>query len=901
MQWKRSPLPAPIGVGVVDGQLARYCISVQSPDVLASFHPLVAGWFRERLGEPTAPQRGGWPAIAAGQDTLIAAPTGSGKTLAAFLASLDALVCDGLRAPLPDRVHILYVSPLKALSNDVHRNLSVPLAEIAARAAAAGVALPHIEVGVRTGDTPMAERERMAKRPPHILVTTPESIYIMLTTERGRAALAHVRTVIVDEIHAIAGDKRGAHLALSLERLDRLVAHTTGRAPVRVGLSATQRPIERVAALLGGRRLLPTIIDGGHRRDLDLAIEITDDELGAVASLEQMGRVYDRIAELVGQHQTTLVFVNTRRLVERVAHALEQRLGESEVVAHHGSMARERRFQAEARLKDGSVKCAVATASLELGIDVGAVDLVVQIGSPRSLATLLQRVGRSGHSLGATPKGRLFAMTRDQLVECGALIRGVRRGNLDELTVRDAPVDILCQQMVAACAAEELGEDELFALVTGAAPYAALSRARFDELLAMLSEGMSTRRRVGQLLHRDRVGGRLKARRGARLLAITSGGAIPDNANYAVIEHPSGTRVGDVDEDFAIDSSAGDIFLLGNTAWKIHRVENGRVFVEDAHGQPPTIPFWFGEAPARTRELSDEVSDLRAEVDQRLSAGAAWGAIAAWLEAETSMSRGAAEQLVVYLAAGRAALGALPRKDLLIAERFFDEGGGMQLVIHAPPPTARAAALVLMDRAPLPGVNIPAEFVAKFDLKPKEITAALVGLKQRGDVFRMQRFVNQYRGEPLLGVMPGVALDELWQTIGIVERSLLAVSALVVLVGLAGLAATLLAGLNERRRELAILRALGAGPGEVFLMLTAEGLLVTTLGALLGLALLGAGSGLAAPWLLERFGVVLATRLPGSEELALIGAVILTGLLASLVPGWRAWRMSLADGLTPRL
>jgi ATP-dependent Lhr-like helicase len=398
---------------------------VQSPDVLANFHPLVAGWFRERLGEPTAPQRSGWPAIAAGQDTLIAAPTGSGKTLAAFLACLDALVRDGLRAPLPDRVHILYVSPLKALSNDVHRNLGVPLAEIAARAAAAGVALPRIEVGVRTGDTPMAERERMAKRPPHILVTTPESVYIMLTTERGRAALAHVRTVIVDEIHAIAGDKRGAHLALSLERLDRLVAHTTGRAPVRVGLSATQRPIERVAALLGGRRPPPTIIDGGHRRDLDLAIEITDDELGAVASLEQMGRVYDRIAELVGQHQTTLVFVNTRRLVERVAHALEQRLGEAEVVAHHGSMARERRFQAEARLKDGSVKCAVATASLELGIDVGAVDLVVQLGSPRSLATLLQRVGRSGHSLGATPKGRLFAMTRDQLVECARA--GARR------------------------------------------------------------------------------------------------------------------------------------------------------------------------------------------------------------------------------------------------------------------------------------------------------------------------------------------------------------------------------------------------------------------------------------------------------------------------------------------
>jgi ATP-dependent Lhr-like helicase len=657
---------------------------VQSPDALASFHPLVAGWFRERFGEPTAPQRAGWPAIAAGRDTLIAAPTGSGKTLAAFLACLDALVVDGLRAPLPDRVHILYISPLKALSNDVHRNLSVPLAELQARAARDGVALPAIEVGVRTGDTPMAERERMAKRPPHILVTTPESVYILLTTARGRAALGQVRTVIIDEIHAIAGDKRGAHLALSLERLDRLVTQTTGQAPVRVGLSATQRPIERIAALLGGRRPTPVIVDAGHRRDVDLAIEITDDELGAVASHEQMGRVYDRIIELIGQHRTTLVFVNTRRMVERVAHALEERLGEAEVVAHHGSMSRERRLAAEARLKAGTVRCAVATASLELGIDVGAVELVVQLGSPRSLATFLQRVGRSGHSLGATPKGRLFAMTRDQLVECAALIRGVRRGNLDEVTVRDAPIDILCQQVVAACSAEELGEDELFALITGAAPYASLPRARFDEIVAMLSDGLSERRRVGQLLHRDRVGGRLKARRGGRLLAITSGGAIPDNANYAVIEHPSGTRVGEVDEDFAIDSSAGDVFLLGNTAWKIHRVETGKVFVLDAHGQAPTIPFWFGEAPARTRELSDEVSDLRGEVDRRLTDGEAWGAIATWLVEQASMTRLAAEQLVAYLAAGRAALGALPRQDLLIAERFFDEGGGMQLVIHAP-------------------------------------------------------------------------------------------------------------------------------------------------------------------------------------------------------------------------
>ena len=658
------------------------------PDVLGRFHPLVADWFRERLGEPTAPQRAGWPAIADRRDTLIAAPTGSGKTLAAFLACLDALVRAGLAAPdapLADATAVLYVSPLKALSNDVTRNLEIPLREITARAARDGVRLPDIRIAVRTGDTAAGEREKMAKRPPHILVTTPESLYILLTSERGRKALSQVATVIVDEIHALAGDKRGAHLALSLERLDRLVAGTTGRTPVRVGLSATQRPIERIAALLvGARRPMPVIVDGGHRRDVDLAIEITDDELGAVASLEQLARIYDRIAELVAQHKTTLVFVNTRRLVERISHQLEERLGADQVVAHHGSMSRELRLRAEERLKTGAVRCAVATASLELGIDVGAVDLVVQLGSPRSLATFLQRVGRSGHSLGLTPKGRLFALTRDQLTECAALVRGVRRGNLDEVVVRDAPLDILCQQMVAACAAEELSEDELFTMVTGAGPYAAVTRERFDELLVMLSEGVSDRRRMGQLLHRDRVGGRLKARRGARLLAITSGGAIPDNANYAVVEHPAGTRVGEVDEDFAIDSMAGDVFLLGNTAWRIHRIETGRVYVEDAKGQPPSIPFWFGEAPARTRELSDEVSDLRREIDQRLVDGLAWGEIAAWLVAETSMSRGAAEQLVAYLAAGRAALGALPRKDLIIAERFFDEGGGMQLVLHAP-------------------------------------------------------------------------------------------------------------------------------------------------------------------------------------------------------------------------
>ncbi len=682
----------------------------------------MAAWFVERFGSPTEPQIGGWPRILGGQDVLIAAPTGSGKTLAAFFACLDQLIRRGLRAPLPDRTAILYISPLKALSNDVQRNLEQPLGELKAYFAQRGQTFPEIRVAVRTGDTPSSERQKMARRPPHILVTTPESLYLLLTTDRGRNALGQVGTVIIDEIHAIAADKRGAHLALSLERLDRLVrqnqraraiapelaglelmppaqlaeacaaaaalaaAPPIDRPPVRIGLSATQRPIERIGRLLvGNRRPMPHIVDGGHRRALDLAIEITDDELGAVASNEQLGRVYDRIAALVSEHRSTIVFVNTRRLVERVAAELEERLGEEHVVAHHGSMSRALRFAAEQRLKLGEVKCAVATASLELGIDVGAVDLVVQLGSPRSHATLLQRVGRSGHHRGGTPKGRLFALTRDQLVECASLVRGIRRGNLDAITLRKGPLDILAQQMVAICAAEDLSEQELNELVRGAAQYSELTEEHFEQVLHLISEGASERRSgIAAHVHRDRVNGQLRARKGARLAAVVNGGAIPDNNNYQVVEFPGEVRVGEVDEDFAIDSSAGDIFQLGNRAWRIRRIEMARVLVEDAQGLPPTIPFWFGEAPARTRELSNEVSELRRDLEERLLAGEPTESLITWLCDEASMSRHAAAGMIAYLAAGRAALGALPRNDLIIAERFFDEAGGMQLVLHAP-------------------------------------------------------------------------------------------------------------------------------------------------------------------------------------------------------------------------
>lgn len=663
---------------------------------LTPFHPLVARWFRGCFPEPTIAQRQGWPAIAAGRDTLIAAPTGSGKTLAAFLWCLDRLVREGLDADgaLPPRLDTLYISPLKALGNDIERNLQVPLAGIGAVADAAGHPLPAIDVAVRSGDTPGSARSRMVKRPPHILITTPESLYILLTSKGGRRMLSTVRTVIIDEIHAVAGNKRGSHLALSLERLDALcrfgpdpdATWTPRPPPVRIGLSATQKPIERIARLLvGTRRPLPTVVDAGHGRPLDIAIDTPEDELCAVASKPQMAQVYDRMAALVEAHRTTLVFTNTRRMAERVAHQLEQRLGEGTVAAHHGSIAKDKRLDAEQRLKNAELRCVVATASLELGIDVGDVELVIQLGSPRCIATFVQRVGRAGHWVGGTPKGRLFAVTRDQAVECAALVRAVRAGELDAIEVLDAPLDILSQQVVAEVAGRPQGEDKLFDLVRGALPYADLSRATFDGVVDMLAEGIATRRgRSTAHLHRDRVNRRLAPRRGARLAAITGGGAIPDRADYTVIAEPDEAVVGTLDEDFAIESPPGSVFLLGNTTWRIRKVESATVRVEAAPGATPNVPFWFGEAPARTRELSSAVGRLRADVEQRLERGKTPEAIARWLTAESGLPAPAALLVARYLAESKQSLGALPTHTRLVAERFFDEAGGMQLVIHAP-------------------------------------------------------------------------------------------------------------------------------------------------------------------------------------------------------------------------
>ena len=651
-----------------------------------NFHPIVRDWFLERFQAPTQAQAEGWEAIAQGRHTLIAAPTGSGKTLAAFLNCIDWLVRMGIEEGLPETTQVVYVSPLKALSNDIHKNLAVPLQEISELAEKRGWTLPEIRAEVRTGDTPASQRQKMAKNPPHILITTPESLYILLTSKSGRRGLKGVKTLILDEIHAVADDKRGSHLALSVERLCSLAD-----GPItRIGLSATQKPIEEVARLLVGASNMSgegdpdcTIVDTGHSRRMDIDLALPKEmELGPIATHELWADTLDDVAGLVREHGTTLVFVNTRRLVERVAHQLSLRLGEDAVAAHHGSLSRATRLDAEEKLKSGRIKVCVATASLELGIDVGVVDLVCQIGSPRSIGLLLQRVGRSGHTVEGVPKGRLFPLTRDELIECAALMKAISGQNLDALAVPPWPLDVLAQQMVAACSVEDWEEDGLYEMFKGAYPYKDLPRERFDSLVEGLSRGFSDRLgRRGAYLHRDGVNGKLKGRRGAGLAAMTSGGAIPDNADYDVVSDPDGAFVGTVNEDFAIESMAGDVFLLGNTPWKIRRVERGRVRVEDAQGQAPTIPFWLGEAPGRTWELSDEVSSIRDGIDRRLDRP---GEARSWLMESTGVSEEAAGQMVAYIEEGKRVLGLVPTGSRIVAERFFDESGGMQLVIHAP-------------------------------------------------------------------------------------------------------------------------------------------------------------------------------------------------------------------------
>jgi ATP-dependent Lhr-like helicase len=650
---------------------------------LQLFHPAVESWFASAFAAATGAQLEAWPAIKAGQHVLVAAPTGSGKTLAAFMAAIDDLVRAGVEHGLRDETQIVYVSPLKALSNDIQKNLEAPIVGIRAELERLGLPDVDIRTFVRTGDTPQGDREKAKRRPPHIVVTTPESLYILLTSASGRKMLATTRTVIVDEIHALAPNKRGAHLALSLERLRAL----TGRELVRIGLSATQKPIGEIAKFLVGadaESAACTIVDTGHVRQRDLAIELPPSPLEAVMSGEVWTQVYDRLAELVREHRTTLIFVNTRRLAERAARFLSERIGSENVTAHHGSMAREQRLNAEQRLKRGELRALVATSSLELGIDIGDVDLVCQIGSTRSIGALLQRVGRSGHSIGGTPKGRLFPLSRDELCDCAALLDSVRRGELDHIAVPEKPLDVLAQQIVAEVALQEWKEDALLAVYQRAYPFRNITRAEFNELVLMLADGFHTPRgRRSAHLHYDAVNGMLRARRGAALAAVTSGGAIPDTADYTVMLDPQAQVVGTVHEDFAVESLPGDVFQLGNTSYRIMRVERGTVRVEDAKGQPPSIPFWLGEAPGRTEEVSQSLSRLRATIAARLDDGGREAALA-WLTECVRIDAVAAAQIVDYLAAAKAALTGLPTCDMIVLERFFDESGGMQLIVHAP-------------------------------------------------------------------------------------------------------------------------------------------------------------------------------------------------------------------------
>lgn len=675
---------------LVDGLSAH---KVPAEDGLSWAHPLVRDWFSHKFKDATEPQLAGWPQILAGKPTLICAPTGSGKTLAAFLVCIDQLVRKAITGQLTNATEVLYVSPLKALSNDVQKNLDQPLAEIIALAAENGVPMDDIRTAVRTGDTLASERQKIVRKPPHILVTTPESLYILLTSQTGRATLSTVKTVIVDEIHAIADDKRGSHLALSLERLDKLV----GGNLVRIGLSATQRPLELIADFLSGSgRPQPAIVDVSARRRFDLQVVVPKSPLGAVADGKMWAEIYDQICQWTKDHRSILVFVNTRKLAERMAFDLGTRLGEDLVRAHHGSLSRKLRLDAETKLKAGDLKVLVATASLELGIDIGAIDLVCQIGSPRSLSVAIQRIGRAGHWRGATPKGRIFVTTRDDLVECAALCYGISQGELDRIIIPEEPLDVLAQQLVACCSAGEWSEDDLYEMVRRAYPYRNLSRQKFNTVMSMLSEGIAARTVAhGAYLHRNQVDGLVQARRGSRMIAMSNAGAIPETALFQAVLMPEEKAIGTLDEDFAVESMAGDIFLLGTTSWIVKRVEfrSSRVLVEDAKGAPPTVPFWRGEAPGRTLELSELVGNLRQRVSEMtydLSFLGTWQEheitrkTVAWLETNCCLDRAGAEQMIDYINSGRRTLGCIPSQKTIVAERFFDESGGMQLVIHSP-------------------------------------------------------------------------------------------------------------------------------------------------------------------------------------------------------------------------
>jgi len=642
---------------------------------LESFHPAVRAWFEERFGRPSPPQAQGWPAIARGENVLILAPTGSGKTLAAFLKCLDILYREGIRRE--PGIRVLYISPLKALNNDVYRNLEVPLAEIEAKARELGLSLPHLTHAVRTGDTPQRERAEMRRHPPDILITTPESLYLLLTS-RSRDILRTVRYVIVDEIHALCTTKRGAHLSLSLERLEALLP----RPPVRIGLSATLRPLEEVAHFLGGTGRPVTIVDAGVRRNLDLRVEVPVDDMRALPEGSLWPASHRRVLELVEAHRAAIVFVNSRGLAERLAGQLNALAGREVARVHHGSMSREAREQVEAELKAGRLPCLVATSSLELGIDVGAVDLVIQIESPGTVSRGLQRVGRAGHALGAVSKGRLLPKYRGDLLETAGIVREMRKGEIEEIRVPTGALDVLAQQVVAMAAMDEWRVDDLLALVRRAWGYRDLTERQLRSVLDMLA-GRYPSEEFRELRPRivwDREAGVIRGREGARALAVLSGGTIPDRGYYEVYLEGRNVKLGELDEEFVYESRVGDVFLLGTGTWQIRAIEHDRVVAVPAPGRMPRMPFWKGEGFGRPLELGRKLGAFTGEVAARL----ADPGLPQWLQSECCLDERAAQNLVQYVRDQVAHTGAVPTDRRLVLERFPDELGDQRLALLSP-------------------------------------------------------------------------------------------------------------------------------------------------------------------------------------------------------------------------
>ncbi len=645
------------------------------------FDPVVQTWFDENFDAATPCQQLAWPAVQQGRDVLVSAPTGSGKTLAAFLAVINDLVQRGIKGGgLPDETLVVYVSPLKALSYDIERNLEAPLQGIRQKLTDSGYPDFEIRTGVRTGDTTSSERQKMIRKPPHILVTTPESFYLLLTAESGRKILGSATRLIVDEIHALAGNKRGAHFSLSIARFERLVQGS----PVKIGLSATQKPLDQISSYLTGRSSNDcVIVDTGHVRVWDLDIVVPKTPLEAVISTAAWADIYLKIADLIQQHRTTLIFVNTRRHVERATRQLAEMLGEEHVGSHHGSLSKEHRHKAEQDLKAGVLKALVATASLELGIDIGDVDLVCQIGSARSISVFLQRVGRSGHAIDRTPKGRIFPTTRDELVESVALLKTVNDGHLESLEICTGALDVLAQQIVAETCVRDCAIDDLYQSLKSAYPYRNLAEDDYHAIVRMLAEGFTFRRgRRNAYIHLDAVNRMLRARKGTRIVASTNAGAIPDLFDYDVILEPDDIRIGTVNEDFAFESLVGDIFQLGNTSYRVLSVAKGYVRVEDAKGLAPNIPFWVGEGRGRSDLLSRSVSNLRDFVQEALNQRE-FESVVNRFSHEYSVNESIARQIVFYLHASIKALGLLPNQRNIVFERFFDETGDAHLVVHS--------------------------------------------------------------------------------------------------------------------------------------------------------------------------------------------------------------------------